>query len=188
MDIYTSNCIPYINNIATFTYDQQANPESIIQSILITESGNNAQRFITYRLRGQNDTAILDAKYEYINGVLNNSTVEQFYNGLTTALQGNGLLIAVMGNSIISKISTDSIATSTGDNYLVQLIGCQNDDLRAQVTLTRCRNVGVGASGCNTCACFIDNSCGNIRVPIITISGQTTFDGEYLANMFIYDL
>ena len=46
---------------------------------------------------------------------------------------------------------------------------------------------GVGSRGstgsCSGCACFINNSCGNVRVPIVTISGQTTFDGEYLADM-----
>src|SRR5205085_3334670 len=37
--------------------------------------------------------------------------------------------------------------------------------------------------GCSGCACFTNNSCGNVRVPIISIQGQTTFDGESLADV-----
>jgi hypothetical protein len=55
----------------------------------------------------------------------------------------------------------------------------------------RPKNVGLGGlipnfnnsnTGCSGCECFNSN-CGNVRVPIINIQGQTTFDGEYLADM-----
>ena len=102
-----------------------------------------------------------------------------------------------------SSFAKDNIATVPGDRYEIELVNCSGNQLSnprapvsAQSVLTRSSGpislVAGGAGGgfsegftggCSGCACFTNNSCGNVRVPIITIQGQTTFDSQYLADM-----
>ena len=204
-DVFTSDCAPYSssfsNRTTTFMYAVKADPESIIRSILLTETGGigpDSEIDRTFSIRSQNGSIILQASYSLTADIISSASTNNFYNGLTSSIVGNTVIIDIIGNSITNGIN--NIITAAGDHYIILLLGCESTD-GAQVTLTRKRRVGgefgnfLGAGGgfnngfigftggCSGCACFTNNSCGNIRVPIVSISGQTTFDGEYLADM-----
>ena len=198
-------------NNATFTYDVRANPEPIIKSVFITgiveiDSNGVSRFFDDVSVVGGDGLEIVHVRFTTINGSITNSSATSYYTGLTTSLQGYNLIINIAGNSIVNPNNNNTITTSAGDNYVVYLNGCQGSPgapssfdpssfTRAQVVLTRANNLGFGfggagggfndgfTGGCSGCACFVNNSCGNVRVPIVTISGQTTFDGEYLADI-----
>ena len=155
-------------------------------------------------------TVIMTVIYRYVDNVFVDSSNQAFYDGFTASVNGTTVTINVNSNVLTAKSSPGSptgtflsagvsIPAAVGDSYLIQLVNCNgsgsaNNPIAAQVVLNRQNNVGVGVGGagggfsgitggCSGCACFTNNSCGNVRVPIVTIQGQTTFDGEYLADM-----
>lgn len=139
-----------------------------------------------------NDRPGVTVEFFYTQNNLTSTKITNYLaDALSTSIRANILTITVIGVS----------AGERGDTYNIQLVNCSGsgsdrdprNPISARSTLTRplgpnkfdfVNFSGAGGgfiNGCSGCACF--NNCGNIRVPIITIQGQTTFDSEYLADI-----
>lgn len=76
----------------------------------------------------------------------------------------------------------------SGDIYTINMLACDNvDSFNVQVNLSRSNikkfAVPQVASTCFDCNCLTQGKCGNVRVPIISIAGQTTIDGSDVGDV-----
>ena len=105
-------------------------------------------------------------------------------NGFTAHLEMNALIVTV------TQAITDIGNVVVGDTYTIELASCSLQPSTKSILVRPSRVSAVfggagggfnefdGFTGCSGCACFTNN-----RVPIVTISEQTTIDGEYLADI-----
>ena len=148
-DVYTSRCAPYTGGLngfittgtATFIYDDKADPESIIKSVVLT--GDNTQIF---SVRGENDSVILYVTRTFPGNIVGTNVYAGFTSSFIPGAPGLNVLMDIPGNSITN--GTNTITTAAGDHYSIQLTTCENvNNFGAQVKLTRRRKVGVSVSG-----------------------------------------
>ena len=217
MGITTSTqCTPYNPTTANFVYNPVIiNPQPLFDRIEVSPSGATGvvgTAFYDYHFYSSSlpTMPLLTLSMVFTNGILTSYSLKGIINtdDYTWNLDEQFFTFRVTNAPLRLLVGAlQSISADVGDVYNIILSFC-NFNLppalpqypkfsSAKITLTRHKNVTVGAGGgfgsdfinlgltggCSGCACFTNNSCGNVRVPIVTISGQTTFDGEYLADM-----
>lgn len=82
---------------------------------------------------------------------------------------------------------------SPGDRYVINVASCCNGAGINNLQATFVRQDGgsiqppmfgtTGPVACTDCACFLQDNCGNIKVPIVSVTGQTNVDGSDVGDM-----
>ena len=95
--------------------------------------------FDTYTVRGENDSVILYVTRTFNAGIFGNDTfsITNVYTSFTSSLSDYTVLMDIPGNSITN--GTNTITTTAGDHYRIELQGCGFSGFGAQVILTRTR-------------------------------------------------
>lgn len=121
----------------------------------------------------------------YING----------QSGFQTITCGTTTLAVPNATTFNITFTTSDTNTKPNDSYTINVSACCNGSINnVSVTFTRVKastfsarggpgGVEQGVTSCIDCPCLIQGNCGNVRVPIVSILGQTTVDGSDIGDV-----